>query len=307
MLIDGKAIAEKIEAETARRVALLKEKGARPKLAVFLIGEDKPSQKYVKKKGEAASRVGIEFALCELPGDIGMAELIDKIEDVQHPADTGGEELSGIIIQLPLPEHLYTTEVLNVIHPEIDVDCLTDVNMGKLVMKTNHIVPPTPGAVITIIKDLGVNLTGKNVTIIGAGALVGKPLSIMMMNERASVVTCNSATRDIKEKCLSADIIVTGVGKKDVVRGDMVAPGAIVIDTGVAFENGKMYGDVNVEEALVNAARVTPTPGGVGPLTVARLLWNTVLCAERNLELDLKPHLRERIKYAGHQPAKYKI
>ncbi|TAN34252.1 bifunctional 5,10-methylenetetrahydrofolate dehydrogenase/5,10-methenyltetrahydrofolate cyclohydrolase [Patescibacteria group bacterium] len=301
-LIDGKLIAKHIEAETARRVALLKEKGAKPKLAVFLVGEDKPSQKYVKKKGEAAQRVGLDFVLHELAGDIGMAELVEKIEDAQH-----NEELSGIIIQLPLPEHLYTSEVLNAIHPEIDVDCLTDVNLGKLVMKTNHIVPPTPGAVITIIKDLGVDLVGKNVVIIGAGALVGKPLSIMMMNERASVTTCNSATRDTKEKCLSADIIVTGVGKKDLLRGGMVKEGAIVIDTGVAFVDGKMYGDVNVDEVMERAAHVTPTPGGVGPLTVVRLLWNTVLCAERNLELGLKPHSRERIKYEGHRPAKYKL
>ncbi len=148
-------------------------------------------------------------------------------------------------------------------------------------MRTNIIVPPTPGAVLTILNDLKVDLSGKNATIIGMGALVGKPLAIMMVNEGASVTTCNSRTKDTKEKCLAADIIVTGVGKKDLLRGDMVKPGAIVIDTGVCFEDEKMYGDIHFEEVKEIASYVTPTPGGVGPITVARLLWNTVLCAEK--------------------------
>ena len=148
-------------------------------------------------------------------------------------------------------------------------------------MNTHHTTPPTPGAVITILEELAVELRGKNVTIIGTGALVGKPLAIILMNKGASVTTCNSKTKNIKEKCLAADIIVTGVGKKDLLRDDMVSAGAIVIDTGIAFENGKVYGDVNVAEVAEKAAFVTPTPGGVGPITVALLLWNTVLCAEK--------------------------
>lgn len=275
-LIDGKLIAKKLHEKTAKRVALLKQSGITPKLAVILVGDDRASQTYVRNKGKAAEKVEIDFKLYELPGDITMDELKEKIEQIQMD-----EKLSGLIVQLPLPEQLYTTEILNTIHSEIDVDCLTDVNLGKLVMKTNFMVPPTPGAVMSIIKELNVNLIGKNVTIIGVGALVGKPLAIMMMNESASVTTCNSKTKNTKEKCLNADIIITGVGKKDLLRGDMVKEGAIVIDTGVAFENEKMYGDVNVEEVSKKASYTTPTPGGVGPITVARLLWNTVLCAER--------------------------
>lgn len=301
-LIDGKVIAKKIEEETAARVKTLNEKGVTPKLAVILVGEDKPSQTYVRRKGEAAKRVGIDFELHTLPADISMDGLVEKIEDIQH-----GENLSGLIIQLPLPEQFYTTEVLNTIHPEIDVDVLTDVNLGKLVMKTNHMVPPTPGAVVTILKNLQVDVVGKEVVIVGAGALVGKPLAVMLLNERATVTVCNSRTRDLKAKCLNADIIVTGVGKKDLVRGDMVKDGAIVIDTGVSFENGKMYGDVNVEELRTKNVFITPTPGGVGPITVARLLHNTILCAERNFALGLKPHLKEREKYQGHQPPTYNI
>ncbi|KKU26131.1 MAG: Bifunctional protein FolD [Candidatus Magasanikbacteria bacterium GW2011_GWA2_46_17] len=275
-LIDGKSIAKKIEERTAERVALLKEKGIALKLAVILVGADKPSQTYVRRKGDAAKRVGIDFTLHNFSADISMEDLIKATMDIQNQKD-----LSGLIIQLPLPEPLYTTRVLNVIKPEVDVDCLTDVNLGKLVMRTNFLTPPTPGAVITILKELKVDLVGKNVTIIGAGALVGKPLAIMMMNERATVAVCNSASRDIKERCLSSDVIVTGVGRKDIVRGDMVSPGAIVIDTGISFENQKMYGDVNAEEVLEKASYVTPTPGGVGPITVANLLWNTLLSAEK--------------------------
>lgn len=278
-LIDGKSIAKNIREKTAEKVAFLKEKGITPKLAVVLVGEDKPSQTYVGKKGKAAERVGMNFALYELPGDITEVDLIAKINEIQ--AD---ETLSGIIVQLPLPEHLYTTNILNAIKPELDVDCLTDVNLGKLVMKTNYMVPPTPGAVMSILNDLDVDFVGKNITIIGMGALVGKPLAIMLANERASVSTCNSKTKDTKEKCLNSDIIVTGVGRKDILRGDMVSKGAIVIDTGVSFENDIMYGDVNVDEVIEIAEHVTPTPGGVGPITVARLLWNTVLCAERKLK-----------------------
>ena len=278
-LIDGKAIAQKIEQETAARVAALKQTGATPKLAVILVGEDKPSQTYVRKKGEAAKKAGMNFALHEIKESTSTLELIEKIEEIQSDS-----ELSGLIVQLPLPPQIDTNAVLNTIRPEIDIDCLTEVNLGKLIMKSNLIEPPTPGAVMSFLEHLQVDLVGKNVTIIGAGPLVGKPLAVMMINARASVTVCNSKTRDTKEKCLAADVIVTGVGKKDVLRGDMVRKGAIVIDTGVDFVEGKMYGDVNVDEVVQNAGWVTPTPGGVGPITVARLLLNTITCAENKLK-----------------------
>ena len=279
ILIDGKAVAEKMNQRTLEKVAKLKRKKITPRLEVILVGDDKPSQTYTRKKGEAAVKLGFDFKLHILPSKTKMKPLIAKIKKIQT-----NKKLSGLIVQLPLPEHLYVPEVLNTIKPELDVDCLTDVNIGKLVMKTNWLTPPTPAAAITILHDLNIEMSGKNVTIIGMGALVGKPLAIMLVNEGASVTTINSRTKNTKEKCLSADIVVTGVGRKDVLRGDMVKPGAIVIDTGVCFVDGKMYGDVNVKEVLENAAYVTPTPGGVGPITVARLLWNTALCAEKKLK-----------------------
>lgn len=277
MLIDGKAIAKKINDQTAGRVAALQKKGLTPKLAVVLVGADPASQTYVKNKGRAAKQAGLEFALHEIDDAISTVDLRAKILELQQD-----KELSGIIVQLPLPKQIDVDAVLNAIDLDLDVDCLTDVNIGKLVMKTSAILPPTPGAVMSILAELKVNLIGKNVTIIGVGPLVGKPLAIMMINARASVTTCNSKTRDTKEKCLAADIIITGIGKKDTLRGDLVRAGAIVIDTGVDFVDGKMYGDVNVAEVSKKAAWVTPTPGGVGPITVAHLLANTVTLAEKH-------------------------
>ncbi len=275
-IIDGKLIAAKIETEIASRVALLKQKGVIPKLAVVLVGEDRPSRIYIKRKKEAAERVGIDFELHEFPEDIEKEELIQAVNKIQ--ADS---LLTGLIIQLPLPERLYVPEVLNTINPEIDVDCLTDCNIGKLVMKTNLIEPPTPWAVIRTLKEINFDLVGKNATIIGTGVLVGKPLAIMLVNELASVTTCNSRTKDIKSKCLAADVIISAVGKKDSLTIDMITEGTVVIDTGIVYTDGKMRGDVDFANVSKKAGFITPTPGGIGPITVAKLLLNTVICAEK--------------------------
>ena len=275
-LIDGLSIAEKIKNQTALEVKKLKKKGITPKLGVVLVGNNPPSETYVHKKQLAAETAGIGFVLKRFPATVSAKKLIAEVKKIQTK-----EKLSGLIIQLPLPEKLYTPDVLNAVSSDIDVDCLTDINIGKLVMQTNFIFPPTPYAVIQILKEIKIEIAGKNITIIGMGALVGKPLAIILSNDGASVTTCNSRTKNIKEKCLSADIIVTGVGKKDLLRGDMVKKGTIVIDTGIVFEKGKMYGDVNREEVLKKASYLTPTPGGVGPITVSLLLSNTVACAKR--------------------------
>ncbi len=275
-IIDGKAIAAKIETEIAGRVVLLKQKGITPKLAVVLVGEDRPSRTYIKRKKEAAERVGITFELHELSVDIEKNELMRAVQKIQQDP-----LLTGLIIQLPLPERLYVPEVLNAINPAIDVDCLTDCNIGKLVMKTNLIEPPTPWAVVKTLKEINFDLVGKNATIIGAGALVGKPLAIMLVNELASVTTCNSRTKDIKNKCLTADVIISAVGKKNLLTADMVTEGTVVIDTGIVYTDGKMRGDVDFEQVSQKASFITPTPGGIGPITVAKLLLNTAICAEK--------------------------
>lgn len=276
-IIDGKAIAAKIESDITDQVAALKKRGITPKLAVVLVGEDRTSRIYIKRKKEAAERVGIDFALHELPENITKEDLVQAINKIQAEDPL----LTGLIIQLPLPERLYVPEVLNAINTDIDVDCLTDCNIGKLVMKTNLIEPPTPWAVVKTLKEINFDLAGKNAVILGAGALVGKPLAIMLVNELASVTTCNSRTKDIKKKCLEADVVVCAVGKKNLLTADMIKKGTVVIDTGIVYTDGKMHGDVDFESVSKKASFITPTPGGIGPITVAKLLLNTVICAEK--------------------------
>ncbi|OGH93419.1 MAG: hypothetical protein A2563_02315 [Candidatus Magasanikbacteria bacterium RIFOXYD1_FULL_40_23] len=275
-IIDGKKIAAKIEKETAKAVSALKAKGITPKLAVVLVGDNKASRLYIKRKKEAAERVGISFVLHEFSKNISKEDLVGAVNKIQKD-----RALTGLIIQLPLPERLYKPEVLNAINPNIDVDCLTDANIGKLVMKTNLIEPPTPWAVIKTLKEIKFNLVGKNATIVGAGALVGKPLAIMLVNELASVTTCNSHTKNLKNKCLEADVIISAVGKQNLITADMVKKSTVVIDTGIVYVDGKMHGDVDFIPVSKKASFITPTPGGIGPLTVAKLLLNTVTCAKK--------------------------
>ncbi|MBT4120771.1 MAG: bifunctional 5,10-methylenetetrahydrofolate dehydrogenase/5,10-methenyltetrahydrofolate cyclohydrolase [Candidatus Magasanikbacteria bacterium] len=277
-IIDGKKIADDILNRLKPEVALLHTKSTDPKLVVVMVGEHKPSQTYIKKKQEASEKVGIEFALHKFPANIEKNKLIAEIKKIQKK-----ENPSGLIIQLPLPEPLYTPEVLNAVDPSIDVDCLTSENIGRLVMNTGFLLPPTPYAVKRILKNIDVGIKGKNICIIGAGALVGKPLSIILSNKEATVTLCHKETKDIKKKCLESDIIITAVGKKDLLRGNMVKKGTVVIDTGIYFENKKMYGDVNFAEVSKKASHITPVPGGVGPITVALLLKNVITCAKRKI------------------------
>lgn len=274
-LIDGKALAKTIEQTVAQKVARLKEQGITPELHVVLVGEDKASHSYVNNKAKAALRVGMNFMLHELPSETTEQEMLETLQTLQE-----NPRLSGLIIQIPLPEHLYTEKVLNAIKPENDIDCLTNINLGRLVMNNPLFTPPTPAATLAIIESLGVSVKGKNVTVIGTGALVGKPLAIMLVNLGASVTTINSRSINVIEKCLSADIIITGVGKKNILTANMVKPGAIVIDTGFVYDNGVVSGDVDFAEVSKIAGHITPTPGGVGPVTIAQLLTNTVLAAE---------------------------
>ena len=275
--IHGRTIAKTIYTEAEKRTTALKKQGVTPKLAVVLVGNDKASELYVGKKGTAAKKIGMDFELHRFDKHISQSELEAQIAAIQQAGD-----LSGLIVQLPVPEDFYPT-VLNAINPAIDVDCLTHTNLGKLVMKTNTIVPPTPGAVMSILASLNVSLKGKTVVVVGAGVLVGKPLSIMLMNEEATVIICNAFTADITQYTKNADIIVTGVGKKHILTADMVGKGQIIIDAGVDFENNQMFGDVEFKAVAPKAAHITPTPGGVGPITVARLLLNTAICAEEML------------------------
>lgn len=274
-IIDGKKIAQEIKNNIQSRVEILRANGIVPLLGVVLVGENKASQTYIQRKKEAAESVGIEFKLFQFEEKIEEKILIEEIKRIQKE-----NNFSGLIIQLPLPEQLYTPNVLNCIDPSIDVDCLTHENLGKLFIKAHYVTPPTPQAVMSALESLNIDLKGKDVAVVGVGALVGKPLAIMLMNERASVTTINSITKNATEKCKNADIIVTGVGKKNVLTADMVHQNSIVIDTGFVFEDGKLMGDVDFAAIAPIVQAITPTPGGIGPITVAHLLQNTVICAE---------------------------
>lgn len=274
-LIKGRPLAQHIE-DKARQHADALPRKRKPHLAVFLVGDDAPSKTYVEKKGQAAKRIGIGFEMHHLSTHITTEKLIGQIENIQKKG-----RATGLIVQLPLPEHLDTHAVLNAIDPAIDVDCLTDINVGKLMMGRSPLLPPTPAAILSCLASCDVtDLAGKKVTVVGTGPLVGRPLAVMLMQRGATVTTCNSKTINLKKECKGADIVITATGKKDLITGDMIKKNAIVIDAGVSFFRGKMYGDSEIESVLRSASAVTPTPGGVGPLTVAHLLMNTVICAE---------------------------
>lgn len=278
-LIDGLAIAKKINLNTAKRVARLKKKGIFPKLAVVLVGNDPASLVYVRQKEHIARLVGVDFILHVLPADVIGEKLTRELQKIQ--TDTN---LSGLIMQLPVPEKLYVPAVLNAIDKDVDVDFLSESSMGQILLGTNKMEPPTPGSILTIMRSLKIKLSGKDITIVGMGTLVGKPLSMLLEHEGASITTCNHRTRDIPDKCRRADVVVSCVGKKDLIRGNMIKPGAVVIDAGFSFHKGKSYGDINLSEVQAVASHVTPTPGGVGPITVSLLLQNTVKCAEQKLD-----------------------
>lgn len=275
IIADGKKISLAILRKAKERVNQLRKHNITPRLAVILVGKDKPSQTYVKKKEEAAKKIGVNFFLYHYLENISNEELVSEIKKIQTK-----EKLSGLIVQLPLPDTIDTEKVLNAIDPKIDVDYLTFNNLGKLVMGNNELIPPTPGAALEILDYYNVDLEGKYVVLIGRGKLIGKPLANIFIHRPVTLSVCNSTTKNLAEFTKRADIIVTGVGKYNILTGEMVKKGAAVVDTGVCFKDGKMYGDIDFESVKEKASVVTPTPGGVGPITVAKLLENTVMNAE---------------------------
>lgn len=279
IVVDGHSIANGIYTRLQKEVPLLQKQGAAPKLGVILVGNDKPSHTYVRKKGQAAEKIGVGFLLKTYPATITTQQLIVEVKKLQQAR----YKLTGLIVQLPLPPHINTGKVLEAIKPQVDVDCLTQTNLGKLVTGSYWIEPPTPGAIVSILKHHKVNLIGKRVAIIGAGALVGKPLANMLIAERATISVLNSKTPSITDYTKQSDIVITGVGRHNVLTGSMIRKDTIVIDAGVTFVDKKMYGDIEFDSVSKKASLVTPTPGGVGPLTVAKLIENTVKCAKKQL------------------------
>lgn len=269
-IVDGKQIARSILENLAKQVADL---GLRPHLAVVLVGSDPASLTYIRKKQEAALKIGIKFSLYRFPANIQFDELSSEIRSIQS------QPLSGIIVQLPLPDSLDKRKVLNLLNPDIDVDYLSWESLGKLVIGENPLIPPTPGAILEVLDYYKVNLSGKHIVLVGAGDLIGKPLANLLIQMPVTLTVCTKQTRGLEKHTLQADILVSGVGKYNLIRGNMVKKGAVVIDAGVNFRNKKIFGDVNFDEVKKKASIITPTPGGIGPITVAKLLENTVAIA----------------------------
>lgn len=272
-VIDGKNIAAALRAEIKRDVDALKVKGVKPALAVILVGDDPASHVYVGNKVKACLEVGIESYEHRMPAHATQQDIRHVIKNLNANPD-----VHGILLQLPLPAHLNSDELIQQIVPEKDVDGLTFVNAGKLVAgDESGMVPCTPQGSLRLIHSIKKDLTGLNAVVIGRSLLFGKPMAQLLLGENCTVTIAHSKTKDLPAVCRGADILVAAVGRAKMVKGDWIKPGAIVIDVGInRQENGKLCGDVDYDEAAKVAGAITPVPGGVGPMTIACLLANTL-------------------------------
>jgi methylenetetrahydrofolate dehydrogenase (NADP+) / methenyltetrahydrofolate cyclohydrolase len=274
-IIDGKAIAADVRAQVAREVAEHRERyGETPGLATVLVGDDPASKIYVQNKHRAAEEIGIRSFGHDLPGDTAEDDLIDLVEELN--AD---DAVTGFIVQLPLPDHIDPARVIGAIDPRKDVDGLTPTNAGLLVQGREALVSATPSGVIELLRRSGTVLEGAEAVVVGRSDLVGRPVSSLLLAENATVTMCHSRTRDLPAVCRRGDILVAAVGRPRLITGDMVKPGATVIDVGTTRTDQGLVGDVDFEAAAERARAITPVPGGVGPMTVAMLLRNTLLAA----------------------------
>ena len=276
-IIDGKALAETVKQEAAQQVAALKEQGITPCLAVVLVGEDPASQVYVRGKINDCAQCGIESRSIRLPETTTQAELLAQVKLLaEDPA------VHGILVQLPLPAGIDEKAVIDAIPPQKDVDGFSPVNVGRLQAGEPCFQPCTPAGCIRMIESTGTNIAGKHAVVIGRSNIVGKPAAMLLLAQNATVTVCHSKTQNLAQLCAGADILVAAVGRAGFVTGDMVKPGAVVIDVGInRGADGKLHGDVDFAAAAQKAGWITPVPGGVGPMTRAMLMHNTVLAARR--------------------------
>ena len=279
-VIDGKAMAAEIRAEVAERVAKLFARGVTPGLAAVLVGEDEPSRIYVGAKQRACAEVGIRSERHELPGDASEDDLLALVGRLNDDSN-----VHGILVQLPLPDHISVLAVHETLSVEKDVDALTPNSVGRLVRGEAAYLPATPFGIVEMLGRTGIDTEGRDVVIVGRGALVGMPLAIMLAQKtsrgNATVTLCHTATVDLAAHARRADILVAAAGRPGTITADMVKPGAAVIDVAVNRTDAGLVGDVAFDEVAEVAGWITPVPGGVGPLTVAMLLVNTVTAAER--------------------------
>lgn len=268
-IIDGKQIAQNLRNDIAQQVKKL---DRAPGLAVILVGDDPASAVYVRNKDNACKEVGFYSEKINKPADITQKELLDEVERLNND-----DKIDGILVQLPLPKHLDANLVIETISPEKDVDGFHSENIGKLMQNKPYLRPCTPKGVMTMLATTSIDLVGKDCVVVGASNIVGRPMAMELLNARATVTICNSRTTNLSTKLQQADVIVVAVGIPQMIQGDWVKPGAVVIDVGInRLDSGKLVGDVDFDSATANAAWMTPVPGGVGPMTIATLLENTL-------------------------------
>lgn len=275
-LIDGKQLAKKVRANLKKECESIKAQGINPKFAVILVGEDPASKVYVRNKNKACNEVGIECEEHLLSAEIKQEELINLIEELNNRKD-----ITGILLQSPIPRHLDIDEAFRTISPKKDVDGFNPLNIGKLVLGQNTFISCTPYGIIKMLEEYNIDLNEKNVTVIGRSNIVGKPLAIELINKNATVTVCHSRTKDIKEHTKNADIVIVAIGKANFITEDYIKEGAVVIDVGInRKEDGKLTGDVDFESVEKKASYITPVPGGVGPMTIAMLMNNIIKAAK---------------------------
>lgn len=275
--IDGNALSKKIRAEVAERAAVLTPKGRQPGLAVILVGEDPASQVYVSHKVKDCETSGVRSVLDKYPATLSQADLLRRIDELNKD-----DSIHGILVQMPLPKHLDATQVIAAISPTKDVDGFSVLSAGELASGLPGFRPCTPYGCMKLIESTGTDLRGKHAVVIGRSNTVGKPMAMLLLQANATVTICHSATQDLAHHVRQADVVVAAVGRRDTVTADMVKPGAIVIDVGMnRNDEGKLCGDVDYAGVSQVAGWITPVPGGVGPMTRAMLLVNTLESAER--------------------------
>lgn len=277
LLIDGKAVSARIRRELTEEVARFKEAtGVTPGLAVVLVGEDPASQTYVRSKEKSTVKVGMYSEVHRLPAETSEAQLLALVDKLNKEP-----KIHGILVQLPLPGHMDETKVLNAIDPDKDVDGFHPVNAGRLFTGQESFIPCTPHGIMELLADGGVDLRGKQAVVVGRSNIVGKPIAMLLLQKHATVTICHSRTADLGAVTRQADVLVVAVGRPNFISGEMVKPGAVVIDVGINRVDGALVGDVDFQSVSEVAGSITPVPGGVGPMTITMLLKNTLAAAQR--------------------------
>lgn len=278
-ILDGKALSDQIKIELKQESNKLNEKGITPGLAVILVGDDAASQTYVKMKEKACDAAGVYSIIHKMPTTISQEKILETIAMINNNAN-----IDGVLVQLPLPKHIDTTKIIEAIDPKKDVDGFHPFNVGRLVAGLNGFVPCTPLGVMRLLEHYNIDPKGLDACVVGASNIVGKPMMNLLLNAGATVDICHIFTKDLKAHTQKADLVIVGVGKQNLITSDMIKEGAIVIDIGInKTEEGRLVGDVDFANVAPKCSYITPVPGGVGPMTIAMLLENTIKAAGQRL------------------------